>query len=91
LLFIPTPHTLPIILIADLTGPHRRVSVLTASRIEFGIIPHDHWFQPAWIDEEKAKASRGKMMADNVIYGGTTTAYQSIRAFTDLSIMIDDI
>ncbi|KIM88037.1 glycosyltransferase family 15 protein [Piloderma croceum F 1598] len=51
----------------------KRVSVLTASHIEFGIIPHDHWYQPAWIDEEKAKASRGKMMADNVIYGGSVS------------------
>ena len=37
--------------------------------IEFGIIPHDHWYQPGWVDEAKAKANRDKMMAD-VIYGG---------------------
>jgi hypothetical protein len=48
----------------------RRVSVLTSASIEFGVIPHDHWFQPDWIDEDKAKAGRDKMVADGVIYGG---------------------
>lgn len=48
----------------------RRVSVLTNSKMEFGQIPHDHWFQPTWIDEEKAKASRKQMEDEHVIYGG---------------------
>jgi len=39
--------------------------------MEFGIIPHDHWYQPDRIDEAKAKAGREKMVADGVIYGGT--------------------
>ena len=38
--------------------------------MEFGQIPHDHWFQPTWIDEEKAKASRKQMEDEHVIYGG---------------------
>ena len=38
--------------------------------MEFGLIPHDDWFQPSWIDEEKATAGRKKMEEDNVIYGG---------------------
>lgn len=48
----------------------RRVSVLSPSLMEFGVIPHDHWYQPSWIDEEKAEAARKKMEEDNVIYGG---------------------
>ena len=48
----------------------RRVSVLTNSKMEFGQIPHDHWFQPTWIDEEKAKASRKQMEDEHIIYGG---------------------
>jgi len=31
------------------------------------LIPHDDWFQPDWIDEEKAAAGRKKL--ENVIYG----------------------
>jgi hypothetical protein len=46
------------------------VSVLTDSQVEFGLIPREHWFQPDWIDEERATAERNKMAADNVIYGG---------------------
>ena len=51
----------------------RRVSVLTNSKIEFGQIPRDHWYQPTWIDEEKAKEGRKQMEDDHVIYGGELT------------------
>ncbi|THH16350.1 hypothetical protein EW146_g4283 [Bondarzewia mesenterica] len=44
---------------------------LTDAKIEFGLIPRDHWFQPDWIDEEKATAARDQMAADKVIYGGS--------------------
>ncbi|KAK2460494.1 hypothetical protein APHAL10511_007500 [Amanita phalloides] len=49
----------------------KRVSVLTNSKVEFGQIPHDHWYQPVWIDEGKASAGRKKMEEDNIIYGGS--------------------
>lgn len=39
----------------------------------FGQIPPEHWFQPDWIDEEKAKAGREKMQSDNIIYGGSVS------------------
>jgi len=35
--------------------------------VEFGLIPHDDWFQPDSIDEEKAAAGRKKL--EHVIYG----------------------
>ena len=38
--------------------------------VSFGLIPRDHWFQPDWIDEEKAAAGRAQMAADGVVYGG---------------------
>lgn len=46
-----------------------RVTELTDSKVEFGLIPHDHWFQPDWIDETKATANREDMVKNNVIYG----------------------
>ncbi|KAG6332511.1 hypothetical protein ID866_6581 [Astraeus odoratus] len=49
----------------------RRVSVLSPSLMEFGVIPHDHWYQPSWIDEERAAASRKQMEVDGVVYGGS--------------------
>jgi len=52
---------------------YSRVSVITSSQVEFGVIPHDHWYQPDWIDENKAKASREKMEKDNIIYGGSVS------------------
>jgi alpha 1,2-mannosyltransferase len=48
-----------------------RVSVLTDAPIHFGLIPHDHWFQPDWIDEERASAAREEMVKNQVIYGGS--------------------
>ena len=50
-----------------------RLSVLTSAKMEFGLIPRDHWFQPASIDEAKAKASRDKMVEKNIIYGGSVS------------------
>ncbi|KAL0581728.1 hypothetical protein V5O48_000310 [Marasmius crinis-equi] len=47
----------------------QRVTELTDAEVKFGLIPHDHWFQPDWIDEEKAKASREEMVKNQVIYG----------------------
>ena len=48
----------------------RRVSTVTYSKVEFGLIPHDHWYQPDWIDEERASKARKQMEEKNVIYGG---------------------
>lgn len=50
--------------------PIRRISVLSAAPMEFGVIPHDHWYAPESIDEEKAANGRKKMEEDNIIYGG---------------------
>ncbi|KAF9467507.1 glycosyltransferase family 15 protein [Collybia nuda] len=50
-----------------------RVSVLSAAPMEFGHIPKDHWFQPDWIDEEKATKGRDQMVAENIIYGGSVS------------------
>ncbi|KAG6840075.1 hypothetical protein C0991_009187 [Blastosporella zonata] len=49
----------------------RRVSVLSASKMEFGHIPPEHWNQPDWIDEEKATKLRNKMEEEKIIYGGS--------------------
>lgn len=49
---------------------HRRISVLTQAEIHWGLIPKDDWYQPDWIDEEKASAGRKKMEDDQIIYGG---------------------
>jgi alpha 1,2-mannosyltransferase len=43
---------------------------LTDSDVKFGLIPKEHWYQPDWIDENKATESRHKMEENNVIYGG---------------------
>ena len=46
------------------------MQTLTNAKVEFGLIPHDHWFQPDWIDEERASAARIQMEKNKVIYGG---------------------
>ncbi|KAF5391283.1 hypothetical protein D9757_001876 [Collybiopsis confluens] len=48
-----------------------RVSVLTRAPISFGQIPKEHWYQPEWIDEDRAREGRQKMMAKQIIYGGS--------------------
>ncbi|ESK90960.1 glycosyltransferase family 15 protein [Moniliophthora roreri MCA 2997] len=49
----------------------KRVSNVISSNVEFGLIPRDHWFQPDWIDEDKATAGRKKLEEEGVIYGGS--------------------
>ncbi|KAF5330301.1 hypothetical protein D9619_005523 [Psilocybe cf. subviscida] len=49
----------------------QRVTEITDSKVDFGLIPKEHWVQPAHIDEAKATESRNKMMENNVIYGGS--------------------
>ncbi|KAN0077987.1 glycosyltransferase family 15 protein [Tylopilus felleus] len=49
----------------------RRVAVLSSVPMEFGIIPPEHWYQPSWIDEQRATDVRKKMEADSIIYGGS--------------------
>ena len=56
-----------------ITQLHSRLSILSAAKMEFGLIPREHWFQPDSIDEEKASASRKKMMDHNIVYGGSVS------------------
>ncbi|KAI0773076.1 glycosyltransferase family 15 protein [Trametes elegans] len=49
----------------------KRISNVIQGEVTFGQIPREHWYQPDWIDEEKATAGRNKMAADNIIYGGS--------------------
>ncbi|KAI0701302.1 glycosyltransferase family 15 protein [Cytidiella melzeri] len=51
----------------------RRIGNIVSGGAVFEQVPHDHWFQPDWIDEEKAKAGREKMVQDNIIYGGSVS------------------
>ncbi|KJA14559.1 glycosyltransferase family 15 protein [Hypholoma sublateritium FD-334 SS-4] len=48
-----------------------RVSELTDAGVQFGLIPAEHWNQPAEIDERKASEAREQMVKNRVIYGGS--------------------
>jgi len=50
-----------------------RVTNIASGKVEFGVIPHDHWYQPDWIDEVKATAGRQQLVNDKVIYGGSVS------------------
>ncbi|KAJ6611022.1 glycosyltransferase family 15 protein [Mycena sp. CBHHK59/15] len=58
----------------------RRICVLTPSIVEFGVIPEEHWYQPDFIDEEKAREARERMVTMNVKYGGSV-AYRNMCRF----------
>ncbi|KIL69762.1 glycosyltransferase family 15 protein [Amanita muscaria Koide BX008] len=49
----------------------KRVTELTDAHVQFGLIPSNHWNQPSSINETRATESREKMVASNVIYGGS--------------------
>ncbi|KAK7025978.1 hypothetical protein VNI00_015808 [Paramarasmius palmivorus] len=45
-----------------------RVTSATSAPVSFGLIPREHWYQPDWIDEDKARMGREKMEAQKIIY-----------------------
>ncbi|KAL7424052.1 hypothetical protein Q5752_001637 [Cryptotrichosporon argae] len=47
----------------------RYTQSVTSAKCHYGLIEPEHWFQPEWIDEEKAKAAREEMIRKKVIYG----------------------
>lgn len=47
-----------------------RVANLVSGEVYFGTIPSEHWYQPDWIDEDRAKRGRDQLVENNVIYGG---------------------
>ena len=51
----------------------RRTSELTDAKVEYGLIPGEHWVQPDWIDEERAKAGRDKLSEEHVIYADSVS------------------
>lgn len=59
---------------------HRRVSNVIKGPITFGVIEHDHWYQPVWINEDRAREGREKMVADDIIYGGGCVSRDSTYA-----------
>ncbi|KAI0030492.1 glycosyl transferase [Vararia minispora EC-137] len=50
-----------------------RVGNLIQGEVYFGQIPHDHWYQPDWIDEQRAAAGRKQLVRQKVIYGGSVS------------------
>ncbi|KAJ7214164.1 nucleotide-diphospho-sugar transferase [Mycena haematopus] len=46
----------------------RRIRNLTPSRVDFGVIPKEHWYQPDWIDQDKARTAMARMQRMNVKY-----------------------
>lgn len=59
-------------------APGRQITELTDAKVEFGLIPHDDWFQPSWINETKATEARNDMMKNQVIYGGKSTSFSPL-------------
>ncbi|EMD36044.1 glycosyltransferase family 15 protein [Gelatoporia subvermispora B] len=46
---------------------------LASGQVTFGVIPSDHWYQPEWIDEERATEGRNRLVEADVIYGGSVS------------------
>ncbi|KAJ7632634.1 glycosyltransferase family 15 protein [Roridomyces roridus] len=49
----------------------QRVTLMTDSPVSFGLIPQEHWVQPDWIDENRARRGRQHLMNQRIIYGGS--------------------
>lgn len=56
----------------------RLTSSIASGPCTYGLVPKEHWEEPAWIDETKAAAARQKMAEDKVIYGDSRV-YRCVR------------
>ncbi|OLY80945.1 Glycolipid 2-alpha-mannosyltransferase 2 [Smittium mucronatum] len=48
-----------------------QLRMMTKAPIEFGLVPKGLWDYPEWIDIKKAKEKMDKMVAEDVIFGGS--------------------
>ncbi|KIJ55525.1 glycosyltransferase family 15 protein [Sphaerobolus stellatus SS14] len=54
---------------------------ITDSTVSYGLIPKEHWFQPDWIDEEKAREARVKLaQSSDALYPHSVT-YRNLYRF----------
>ena len=53
------------------------MSALVSGPITFALIPPQHWYQPDWVDEDKASRSRDAMVEQDIIYAGAPHAVPS--------------
>ena len=56
------------------------------AEVHFGLIPHHHWYQPDWIDEDRATAARNEMIKNDDIYGGTYVFRVAAHSLRDLQL-----
>ena len=57
-----------------------RVRRVTNASVEFGVIEHDHWFQPDWVNETLAAENRRRMAIGGVPYADSV-AYRNMCRF----------
>ena len=62
---------------------------MTDAPVEYGLVPREHWFQPDWIDEERAAAGRRKLEDEQVIYGDSVSYRNMCRFNSGVSILRD--
>ena len=65
------------------------MSNVISGEVIFGQVPQEHWYQPDWIDEEKAKAGRDKLVQDHVIYGGSVSYRNMCRFNSGVGSLLD--
>jgi alpha 1,2-mannosyltransferase len=67
----------------------RATSKIVSSKVQYGLIPQEHWLQPPSIDEEKAKESRDRMVDEGVHYAASVSCvfFPLPRNSSDLSFV----
>lgn len=54
----------------------------SGAKVEFGLVPHEHWSYPSWINQTLAAEVRKRMEDDGVIYGGSESYRFMCRYFS---------
>jgi hypothetical protein len=62
----------------------RGATAATNASVSFGLIPREHWFQPNWIDEERAAEGRATMARKGMPYAGVIGYFVERRTITNI-------
>jgi hypothetical protein len=53
----------------------RLSGLITKSKVEFGLVPAEHWDQPQWINETEASLTRQGLLKDGVSTAVSSRCY----------------
>jgi hypothetical protein len=63
---------------ADDASVDRATAKTVSSKVQYGLIPREHWVQPSTVDEDRAKEGRDRMEKEGVDYAASVPCVRAL-------------